>query len=95
MNEKKFLNGVMDVAGNSYHLKYNIRAIVIFEKLADKPFTLQCTTDWVILLYAMLLSGKSDAVITLDEFMDGISQEQLKEAIAWTTEQMKNEANTI
>ena len=48
MKTKQFSNGAMDLAGKSYQLKYNIRAIVLFEKLADKPFTLACTSDWVI-----------------------------------------------
>ena len=99
MKTKQFLNGAMDLAGKSYHLKYNIRAIVLFEKIADKPFTLACTSDWVIFLYAMLLSGAhgatQEATITLDDFVDAISQQQMKQAIAWTRDQMENEAEAV
>ena len=99
MKTKQFLNGAMDLAGKSYQLKYNIRAIVLFEKLADKPFTLACTSDWVIFLYAMLLSGAhgatQEATITFDDFVDAISQQQMKQAIAWTREQMENEAEAV
>lgn len=99
MKTKQFSNGAMDLAGKSYQLKYNIRAIVLFEKIADKPFTLACTSDWVIFLYAMLLSGAhgatQEATITFDEFVDAISQQQMKQAIAWTREQMENEAEAV
>ncbi len=99
MKTKQFSNGAMDLAGKSYQLKYNIRAIVLFEKLSDKPFTLACTSDWVIFLYAMLLSGAhgatQEATITFDEFVDAISQQQMKQAIAWTREQMENEAEAV
>lgn len=99
MKTKQFLNGAMDLAGKSYQLKYNIRAIVLFEKIADKPFTLACTSDWVIFLYAMLLSGAhgatQEATITFDDFVDAISQQQMKQAIAWTREQMENEAEAV
>lgn len=99
MKTKQFLNGALDLAGKSYQLKYNIRAIVLFEKLADKPFTLACTSDWVIFLYAMLLSGAhgatQEATITFDDFVDAISQQQMKQAIAWTREQMENEAEAV
>jgi hypothetical protein len=99
MKTKQFSNGAMDLAGKSYQLKYNIRAIVLFEKLADKPFTLACTSDWVIFLYAMLLSGAhgatQEATITFDDFVDAISQQQMKQAIAWTREQMENEAEAV
>jgi len=99
MKTKQFLNGAMDLAGKSYQLKYNIRAIVLFEKLSDKPFTLACTSDWVIFLYAMLLSGAhgatQEATITFDDFVDAISQQQMKQAIAWTSEQVKNDTNEV
>lgn len=99
MKTKQFSNGAMDLAGKSYQLKYNIRAIVLFEKIADKPFTLACTSDWVIFLYAMLLSGAhgatQEATITFDDFVDAISQQQMKQAIAWTREQMENEAEAV
>lgn len=99
MKTKQFSNGAMDLAGKSYQLKYNIRAIVLFEKLSDKPFTLACTSDWVIFLYAMLLSGAhgatQEATITFDGFVDAISQQQMKQAIAWTREQMENEAEAV
>lgn len=99
MKTKQFLNGALDLAGKSYQLKYNIRAIVLFEKIADKPFTLACTSDWAIFLYAMLLSGAHGATqevtITFDDFVDAISQQQMKQAIAWTREQMENEAEAV
>ena len=99
MKTKQFLDGAMDLAGKSYQLKYNIRAIVLFEKLPDKPFTLACTSDWVIFLYAMLLSGAhgatQEATITFDDFVDAISQQQMKQAIAWKRDQMENEAEAV
>lgn len=95
MKTKQFSNGALDVAGRSYQLKYNIRAIVLFEKMTDKPFTLACTTDHVIFLYAMLLSGTPDAAITLDDFMDAISPEQLRQAVVWTSEQVKSDTNEV
>jgi len=72
MKTKQFLNGAMDLAGKSYQLKYNIRAIVLFEKLATQ-----------------------EATITFDDFVDAISQQQMKQAIVWTREQMENEAEAV
>ena len=95
MKTKQFLNGAMDLAGKSYQLKYNIRAIVLFEKMTDKPFTLACTTDHVIFLYAMLLSGTPEATITLDELMDALSPQQLRQAVVWTSEQVKSDTKEV
>lgn len=95
MKTKQFSNGAMDLAGKSYQLKYNIRAIVLFEKMTDKPFTLACTTDHVIFLYAMLLSGTPEATITLDEFMDALSPQQLRQAVVWTSKQVKSDTKEV
>lgn len=95
MKTKQFLNGAMDVAGKSYQLKFGIRSIVLFEKMTEKPFNLACTTDHVIFLYAMLLSGAPESTITLDEFMDSLSPEQLRQAVVWTSEQVKNDTNEV
>ena len=41
----------MIIDGKTYDLKYGIRARVLFERISDKPFTLNGTTDWVIFIY--------------------------------------------
>ena len=79
------------IGDKSYQLRYGIRALILFEKMADKPFSLQGTTDWTIFIYAMLLAGSPDAGITLDDFIDGVDMDQLNGAISWTTKQMEVE----
>ena len=65
----------MIIDGKTYDLKYGIRARVLFERISDKPFTLNGTTDWVIFIYAMLLAGDSSFPLTLDEFMDKLDED--------------------
>lgn len=77
------------IGDKSYPLRYGIRALILFEKIADKPFSLQGTTDWIIFVYAMFLAGSPDAGITLDDFIDGVNMQQLNEAISWASKQMK------
>lgn len=72
----------------TYTLKYGIRAYILFEKIADKPFSIDGITDWVLLAYAMLLAGTPDADITLDEFIDSVSEEELNKAIQYATKLM-------
>lgn len=87
----------MIIDGKTYKLKYGIRARVLFERISDKPFTLNGTTDWVIFIYAMLLAGDSSFPLTLDEFMDKLDEDPkyLSESIKWTTDQMRVEAQLI
>lgn len=77
--------------GIDHTLAYNLRARILFENIADRSFSLATTTDWVMFVYSMLLSGSKDAEITLDEFIDEIETVQLNNAISWATEQMKVE----
>lgn len=87
----------MIIDGKTYKLKYGIRAMVLFERIADKPFSLNGTTDWVIFIYAMLLAGDSSFPLTLDEFMDKLDEDPkyLSESIKWTTDRMRIEAQLM
>ena len=81
----------LKLGDKSYRLRYGIRALILFEKMADKPFSLQGTTDWTIFVYAMLLAGSPDCGIELDEFIDAVAMPDLNEAIRWATKQMEVE----
>ena len=79
----------LKIGDKSYPLRYGIRAQILFEKMAGKPFSLQDTTDWTIFIYAMMLAGTPDAEITLNEFINGVELIQFNEAIAWAAKQME------
>lgn len=78
----------LKLGNKSYRLRYGIRALILFEKMADKPFSLQGTTDWTIFVYAMLLAGSPDCGIELDEFIDAVAMPDLNDAIRWATKQL-------
>ena len=78
----------LKLGDKSYRLRYGIRALILFEKMADKSFSLQGTTDWTIFVYAMLLAGSPDCGVELDDFIDGVSMPDLNDAIRWVTKQM-------
>lgn len=81
----------LKLGDKSYQLRYGIRALILFEKMADRPFSLQGTTDWVIFVYAMLLAGAPGCGIELDDFVDGVAIPDLDAAIRWATKQMEVE----
>lgn len=76
------------INGVEYALTYNIRAMILFEKIADKPFEIKTLTDWAILAYACILSANSDFVFGFDEFVDKIEQSELEKAISFISKQM-------
>jgi hypothetical protein len=77
----------LKLGDKSYQLRYGIRALILFEKMADKPFSLHGTTDWTIFVYAML-AGSPDCGVELDEFVDGVAIPDLDAAIRWATKQL-------
>lgn len=78
----------LKLGDKSYRLRYGIRALILFEKMADKAFSLQDTTDWTIFVYAMLLAGSPDCGVELDDFIDGVSMPDLNDAISWAAKQL-------
>ncbi len=78
----------LKLGDKSYQLRYGIRALILFEKMADKSFSLQGTTDWTIFVYAMLLAGSPDCGVELDDFIDGVAMSDLNAAISWATKQL-------
>lgn len=81
----------LKLGDKSYQLRYGIRALILFEKMSDKSFSLQGTTDWTIFVYAMLLAGAPDCGVELDDFIDGVSMPDLNAAISWATKQLEVE----
>lgn len=71
-----------------YVLAYNIRAMILFEKIADKPFEIKTLTDWAILAYACILSANLDFSFGFDEFVDKIEQPELEKAIGFISKRM-------
>lgn len=51
-------------------LKYTIRAIFIFEKLADRIFTISNITDLYLYLYSLILASNPDTSITFNDLID-------------------------
>ena len=58
------------IKGNTYKIKYSIRAMFVFEKLAGKLFKLESLMDWYIFYYAMILANNPECTLLFDEFID-------------------------
>lgn len=51
-------------------VKYSVKALVIFEKIADKPFEVKSITDFTLLAYSCYLAAGNG--MTFNEFLDWI-----------------------
>lgn len=80
---------VINIDGKEYGLSYNLRAMILFEKIADKPFSIEGVTDWVMLAYSCFLSANPENTVTFDLFIDSISDEDMQKSIEWLADAMK------
>ena len=58
------------IKDKEYKLKYTIRAMFIFEKMANKIFNIESLLDWYIFYYSMILANNPDCDLLFDEFID-------------------------
>ena len=78
---------ILKINNIEHTLKYNVRTLITYEKIADKPFSVNGLSEWALLAYASLLSGTPDTDLTLEEFLE-ISPEELKKIIDWLIKQL-------
>lgn len=70
MEEKK--QNIITINGVDYTLKPGMKAIIIFEKLADKAFSLKNTTDIITYIYSAMLAGTPNMRLGFDELLDAM-----------------------
>ena len=58
------------IKDKTYKVKYSIRAMFVFEKLAGKLFKLESLIDFYILYYSMILAGNPECTLLFDDFID-------------------------
>lgn len=58
------------IRGKEYKVKYTIRAMFIFEKMANKIFKIESLLDWYIFYYSMILANNPDCELLFDDFID-------------------------
>lgn len=57
------------IKNKEYEIKNTIRAMFIFEKLANKLFKIETLLDWYIFYYSMILANNPDCTLLFDEFI--------------------------
>lgn len=61
---------IININDNEIELKRTMRAIIIYEAIADKAFAPKTTTDIIYYLYATVMASKPGTEITFDDFIE-------------------------
>lgn len=81
------------IGKKNYNVKYTLRALFVFERIAKHPFEITSMLDNYILLYSVLLANNPEMELTWDEFIDEMDKDPelfIKMNKAIDQEQAKN-----
>lgn len=58
------------IKDREYKLKYTLRAMIIFEKITNRTFSVTSFTDQMVLFYSLILANNSEVGITFDDLIN-------------------------
>ena len=75
MEEKEKKQNIVTINGMDYTLKPGMKAILVFEKIAEKAFEIKNTTDVVTYIYAAMVAGTPGLRLGFDELLDAFDDD--------------------
>jgi hypothetical protein len=58
------------IKGESYRIKYTLRALFIFENVTGKSFNVESSMEQFLFYYSILLANNPGMTMSFDEFID-------------------------
>ena len=55
-------------------LKHSLRSIILFESIANKPFSITTMTDISLYFYCSIMASKPDLELTFEEFLSWLDE---------------------
>lgn len=75
------------IGKKNIELKYTIRAMIMYENMAQKSFNPQTLTDIITFMYCIIVSSSKDYSFKFDQFIDYLDEhpEIMTEFSEWIT----------
>lgn len=67
------------IKDNEYEVKNNVKAMLLFEGITEKPFEIKNLTDFYTYCYAMVYANNTENVPQFDEFLEWFDDESINE----------------
>lgn len=65
------------VNGNDYEVKNNIKAMIVYEGITEKPFEIKSLTDFYTYCYAMVYANNAENVPEFDKFLEWFDDDDI------------------
>ena len=69
------MGNTVTIKGREFKVRNSMRAMFIFEHIAQKPFKVETALDNFLFLYSIILSSNPDNILSWDEFIDAIDED--------------------
>ena len=63
------------INGKTYNFKQNLKAMIMYEKMTDKPFNITTFTDIITLMYCCIIASNEDDYIGFNEFLEALDNQ--------------------
>lgn len=63
------------INNKEYKLKFTLRAMMIFEQITEKPFSITTLTDEYVYLYCLIMANNPEASLTFDELLNAMDED--------------------
>ena len=73
------------IKNKSYDMKYSLRAMMMYENIAEKSFAPTTMTDVITFLYCIVITSTEDYLYKFDDFVDK-NPDKIQEFTEWLNE---------
>lgn len=63
------------INNKQYKLKYTLRAMMLFEQITKKIFSIESLSDELVFFYSIILANNPDEPMNFDQFLDAIDND--------------------
>lgn len=90
---------MITIKGKEYKFKFTLRAMMIFEQITKRTFSINSITDEYLYLYCLLIANNPQESLTFDDLIDAMDEditimEQFKQALETHSKQNSLFSNT-
>lgn len=66
---------MITIKGKEYKLKFTVRAMMLFEQITKRVFSITTLTDEYLYLYCLIMANNKEADLTFEDLIDAMDED--------------------